>query len=152
MNLEEAYREVERFSKFFRAFEKIHEVLQFLASSEQLIQEKTSKVQSLTSEIEGLEAKKRKTLSDLDRDIYDTRLITEKTIKDYHAQADFYAEEIAKMTLEHHATIKRLEDDFVHTANAYNEQLGDLEEEIRKHNDILGSVMAQIETIKSKLE
>jgi len=152
LNIEGAYREVERFAKFFKAFEKIQEVLKFLASSEQLIQEKSLKVQSLTSEIAELEAKRQKTLADLDRDVYDSRIRTEQIIRDYKEQQELCANEIATATVDHNAAIQKLKADFDRAFDTYNEQLVSLKSEIGRHNDILGSIKAQIEKIKSKLE
>jgi len=151
MEINEAVNQAEKMLKFFKAFEKLEEVLNTLALSDQLIKERTTQVDSLTQEIQNLSNKKALMVKGFEADVYAARVHSEEAAKRYEDQSTLSKDRLRLLHENIVAEESKLTEEHSKSMRNRQTELDNLLSEIAIQSKLLESAKKALDAIKARL-
>lgn len=151
ISIKEAYQEADKMLKFFKSFEKLQAVLKTLFLSEQLINERETKVASLENDILQLQKKYEKMSRETTDQIVAARNNADRSIEEFSKLSDLYDKKLNTLHEEYKAKVESMDTEHYETIKIRQVELNKILSEIDNNKKILEATQKRMDELKSKL-
>lgn len=151
ISVQEAANEAEKMLKFFKAFEKLDEILKTLTMYDQLIRERKEVSESLERKIQNLLSNKDSIIKGFDDEVYTARINSENASERFKKEQEKCEAEILAVQRHYQEEETRIMGIFNTTIESRQVELNNLLSEIEKHSKLLRSTQEELKTLRAKL-